>query len=78
MTVEPLLMSNPNLIKEAWRQMWGCYKEATNFPLPPSCVTIAMMTVDRVALYTWVPLPGKNMPMEAATFPINNKDPQGD
>ena len=68
--VEYLLAYNKPLIKEACWRMQGWYKDATNRPPPSACVTITMMTVEKVALYMRVPPSGENITVGIKPFTI--------
>ena len=49
--LEALLVSDPALVKESWIWLRGWYCKAEERPPPPTRVTIARMTEDRVEMY---------------------------
>ena len=72
--VEPLIISNPPLIREAWIRIRGWYKEAVYCPPPPDKVTLATMMAEREELYRYVPFPGDPIPVEYPPFPFSVDD----
>ena len=42
---------------------------------PPARVTLKWITADRVALYSWVPPPGENIPVRIERFEVEDKVP---
>ena len=79
MAVDSHLTPDPPFLKEAWFLMQEWYKESTNRALPPTYITISRMKVERVAMYTRVPLPpGDNFPVWIETLPVDNSVPHKD
>ena len=74
--VESLLASDPPLIREAWIQMQGWYKDAIEHPPPPSIVSLAKMTGEREELYRHVPSPGEPIPVGDLTFLVDDDIPE--
>ena len=68
--VEALLGADPPLHQEAWHRIKGWYKAAANHVLPPAQVTLERITTERVELYSYVPPPGKNIPISVQPFPV--------
>ena len=57
--VEALVKADPPLIQEAWYCIQGWYKAAVDRAPPPARATLKQITTERVALYSWVPPPGR-------------------
>ena len=76
--VEFLLAYDPHLVKEVWWMIQGCYKNATNWPPPTSRISIAMITVYQVSLYTRVLHLVQNTPVGIYPFSIDESPPKGD
>ena len=74
--VEALVGSDPLLIKEAWHRIQGWYKAAADRAPPPARVTLEQIMVERVALYSYVPPPGKNIPVHIETFLVDDSVPE--
>ena len=68
-TIESLLTVYPYLIIEAWVDMWGWYRYASNRPPPTASVSLKTLTEENTELYTNVPPPGKIITIEVAPFP---------
>ena len=60
------------LIQEAWNWIKGWYKDMFDRALPPAQVTLERITVERVALYSYVTPPGENIPVSVKPFPEDN------
>ena len=43
--------------------------------LTPAWVNLERMTVERVELYSYVPPPGKNIPISVQLFPVDDSVP---
>ena len=70
-----MVKSDPPLIQEAWYRIHRCYKAAVDLTLSPARVTLKRITAERVALYSRVPLPGDNIPVEIEPFEVEDKVP---
>ena len=64
--------SKPPLRWEAWHRIKGCYKAAVDHAPPPARGTIKRITAERVELYSYVPPPGKNIPISVQPFPVDD------
>ena len=62
--MEALVKADPPLIHEAWYRIQGWYKAAVERVPPPARVTLEWITAERVAMYSCVPPPGDNIPVE--------------
>ena len=70
--------ADPPLIQEAWHCIKGWYKAAVNRAPPPARVTLERITAERVALYSYIPPPGKNIPISVKPFPVEDSVPEED
>ena len=68
--VEALLIPDPPLVKEAWIQMRGWYRDVEYCSPTPSRVTITHMTADILELYRRVTPPMRIIPVALDPFPI--------
>ena len=68
--VEALVGADPPLIQEAWHRIQGWYKDAVDHAPPPARVTLERITAERVALYSYVPPPGENIPIAIQPFQV--------
>ena len=73
--VEALVKADPPLIQEAWYHIQGWYKATVDRAPPPARVTLKRITAERVALYSRVPPPGDNIPVEIEPFEAEDKVP---
>ena len=62
--MEALVKADPPLIQEALYCIQGWYKAAFDRTLPPARVTFKRTMSERVALYSRVPPPGENIPVQ--------------
>ena len=69
------MWSDPPLHQEAWHRIKGWHKAAVDFAPPPAWVTLERTTAERVELYSYVPPPGKNIPISVEPFPVDNLVP---
>ena len=69
--VEKLLGSDPPLHWEAWHRLKGRYQAAVNRAPPPARVTLELITVEWVELYSYVPPRGENTPVSVEPFPMD-------
>ena len=77
--VEALVGADPFLIQEAWHRIQGWYKAAVDHAPPPARVTLERITAERVALYSYVPSPGENIPVHIEPFLVDDSVPdEGD
>ena len=76
--VEALVGADPPLIQEVWHRIKGWYKSAADRAPPSSRVTLKRITTERVALYSYVPPPGKNIPISVNPFPVDDLVPTED
>ena len=74
--VESILASNPHMIREAWIQMRGWYKDAVDCPPPLARVTIYHITEEQVDMYWHIPFPVQSIPVERNPFPIEKSFPK--
>ena len=74
--VEALVGVDPPLIQEAWHRIKGWYKDAVDRAPPPAQVTLRRITAERVALYSYVPPPGENIPISISPFQVDNSVPE--
>ena len=70
-----MLGSYPHLHREAWHQIKGWYKAAFDRAPPPAWVTLERITAERVELYSYVPPPGRNIPISVQLFPVDDSVP---
>ena len=70
--VEALVGAEPPLIQEVWHRIQGCYKAAVNPALPSARVTLKQITAERVALYSYVPPLGENIPVNIKPFLVDD------
>ena len=73
--VEALVGTDPPLIQEIWKQIKGWYKAMVNHVPPPARVTLEWITVERVKLYSCVPLIRKNIPISVQPLPMDDLVP---
>ena len=76
--VEALVGADPPLIQEAWKRIKGWYKAVVDRALPPARVTLERITTERVELDSYVPPPGKNIPVSVHPFPVDESFPTED
>ena len=76
--VETLLGEDSPNAKEAWRRMKGWYRAAANRGLPPARDTLERITAERVELYSQVPSPGDNIPVNVKPAEIDDSVPTED
>ena len=76
--VEALVGVDPYLIQVAWKRIKGWYKAVFDRYLPPARVTLERITVERVALYSYVTPPGENIQISVKTFPVDDSVPEED
>ena len=74
--VEALVGADPHLIQEAWYRIQGWYKAAVGRAPPPAPITLERITTERVAMYSRVPPPGDNIPVELETFKVEDVVPE--
>ena len=74
--VEALVGADPHLIQEAWHRIQVLYKSAVNRALPPAQVTLERITAERVALYSYIPPSGENIPVEVHPFQVDESVPE--
>ena len=70
--------ADPPLIQEAWHRIKGWYKATVDCSPPPARVTLERITTERVALYSYVPPPGKNIPISVKAFQVEDSVPGED
>ena len=63
---------DPPLHRQSWHQIKGWYKAVVDHDLTPAWVNLERMTVERVELYSYVPPPGKNIPISVQMFPVDD------
>ena len=73
---EALVGADPPLIQEAWHSIKGWYKAALYLSLPPAQVTIERIPAERVALYSYVPPLGENIPISIRPFQVDDSVPE--
>ena len=73
--VEALLGSDPPLHREAWKRIKGWYQPAFDCALPSDQVYLERITAERVELYSYVPLPGTNIPIFVDPLPVDDSVP---
>ena len=76
--VETLVGGDLTLIHEAWHQIKGCYKAVVDHAPPPARVILERITAERVELYSYLPPPGKNIPISVLPFPVDDLFPTED
>ena len=74
--VGALVKADPPLIQEVWYHIQGWYQAAVNHTPPPARVTIERITAERVVLYSRVPPPGENVPVQIEPFEVEDKVPE--
>ena len=70
--------ADPPLQWEAWHRIKGWYKAAVDHAPPPARVTLERIKAERVELYSYVPLPGKNIPISVHPFTVEDLVPTED
>ena len=70
--------ADPPLIQESWHSIKGWYKAAVDCAPPPARVTLEQITAERVALYSYVPPPGENIPISIRPFLVDESVPEED
>ena len=68
----------PPLIQEAWHRIKGWYKAAVDCAPLPARGTLKRITAERVALYSYVPPLGKNIPISVKPFLVYDSVPKED
>ena len=53
----------------------GWYKAAVDCTPPPAQVTLERITAERAELYSYVPPPGRNIPISVQLFPVDDSVP---
>ena len=66
------------LHREAWHRIKGWYKAAVDHSPPPARVALERITEERVELYSYVPRPGKNIPISVQPFLVDDSVPTED
>ena len=66
--VEVLLGTDPPLHLESWYRIKGWYKAVFDHAPPAARFTLERVTAERVELYSYVPPPGKNIPIPIQPF----------
>ena len=74
--MEALVGAYPPLMQEAWHRIQGLYKDAVNCAPPPARVKLERITVERVALYSYVPPQGDNIPFHIEPFLVDDLVPE--
>ena len=74
--MKALVGEDPPLIQEAWHRIQGWYKAAVDRAPPPDRVALEQITAERVALYSYVPPPGDNIPVVIETFLVKDLVPE--
>ena len=64
--------ADPPLIREAWHRIKGWYKDTVDRAPPPARVTLERITAERVALYSYVPPLGENIPISIRPFQVDD------
>ena len=70
--MEVLVVEDPPLIQEAWHRIQGWCKAAVGRAPPPTQVTLKKIMAERVALYSYVPPPGENIPVVIQPFQVDD------
>ena len=73
--MEALVGADPPLIKEAWNRIHGWYKAVVDRAPLPAQVTLERITAERVAMYSYVPPPGENIPVTIQPFLVDDSVP---
>ena len=76
--VERLLGADPPMPPEAWQCLKGWYKATVDRAPPPARGTPKRITAERADLYSYVPSPGKNIPISFQPVPVDNSVPTKD
>ena len=63
--------ADPPLIQEEWYRIRGWYKAAVDRAPPPTQFNLKPITAERIALYSYVPPPGKNIPIYVKPFLVD-------
>ena len=74
--VEALVGVDPPLIQEAWPRIQGWYKDVLDCAPPPARFMLERITAERVALYSYVPPPGGNIPVNTQPFLVDYSVPE--
>ena len=70
-----MVKADPPLIQEAWYHIQGWYKAEADRAPTTARVTPKRIVAERFALYSWVPHPGDNIPVEVEPFEVEDKVP---
>ena len=73
--VEDLVKADPPLIQEVWYRLQGWYKAAVEHAPPLAQATLKRVRAERVALYSWIPPPGDNIPVTIEPFAVEDGVP---
>ena len=74
--VEALVGADPPLIQEAWHKIQGWYKAAVDRDPPPARVMLKRIMAERVALDSYVPPPGENIPVHIEPLLVDDSVPE--
>ena len=64
--------------QEAWQRLKGWYKALFDRAPPPARATLERITAEQADLYSYVPSPGKNIPISGQPVPVDNSVPTKD
>ena len=64
--------------RESWQRLKGWYKAAVDRAPPPAQATLERIMVERVDIYSYVPSPGKNIPISVQPVPVDDSVPRED
>ena len=64
--------------REAWQRLKGWYKAEFDCVLPPARAMLERITEEQVDLYSYVPSPGKNIPLSVKPFLVDDSVPTED
>ena len=69
------MKADPPLIQEVWYRLQGWYKAAVDRAPPPDRATLKRVTAEQVTLYSRIPPPGDNIPVNIETFAVEDGVP---
>ena len=67
--------ADPLLIQEAWHSIEGWYKAAVDHAPPAARVMLKWIMAERVALYSYLPPPGENIPITIKPLQVYDSIP---
>ena len=73
--MEALLGADLPMPREAWQRLKGWYKAAVDRAPQSARAMLERITEERVDLYSYMPSPGKNIPLSVKPVPVDDSVP---